>query len=158
MSLLLCRAPLTSAGPCKEWLFNKHALTLNRVDYSQPKETMRTETAQENLAPLPPRHAHPQLHSNHSEWGQPQKTSFRTGWTLTFLLENSESWVLGLSPAEKRAGKEAVGLPAASLCQGFLTAQSPGRVLQAETDEEGACRRLLGPPVACREVFLQSRA
>ena len=95
---------------------------------------MRTETTQGNLASLPPRHTHPQLHSNHSEWGQPQKTSFRTGWTLTFLLENSESWVLGLSPAERGAGKEAVGLPAASLCQGFLTAQSPGKVLQAETD------------------------
>lgn len=95
---------------------------------------MRTETTQGNLAPLPPKQAPPQLHSNHSQWGQPQETSFHTGWTLTVLLENSESWVLGLSPAEKRAGKEAVGHPAASLCQRFLTAQSPARVLQAETD------------------------
>ena len=99
---------------------------------------MRTKITQGKLASLPawrtPPKASPSPASNHSEWGQPQKTSFLTGWRLTILLVNSEWWVLGLSPAERGAGKEAARLPAASLCQRFLTAQRPARVLQAETE------------------------
>lgn len=107
---------------------------------SQPKETMRTKTTQGKLASLPawrrpPLQGKP-IPSFKSLWesGQPQKTSFLTGWSLTILLVNGERWVVGLSPAERGAGKEAAQLPAASLCQRFLTARRQARVLQAETE------------------------